>query len=111
MGPVDEAVCAWFFGWRRVPPVLAVALGLLALGACVADLVGVAVTHQSFGPGGPVAAWLITLAVALPTTGVGVLLAARRPCVPYDANRATAKRHRARTATGQCVQTAADHWG
>ena len=70
------------FGWRRVPPVLAVALGLLALGACVADLVGAAVTHQSFGPGGPVAAWLITLAVALPTTGVGVLLAARRPGNP-----------------------------
>jgi len=70
------------FGWRRVPPVLAVALGLLALGACVADLLGVAVMHRSFGPGGPVVAWLITLAVALPTTGVGVLLAARRPGNP-----------------------------
>jgi hypothetical protein len=70
------------YRWRRVPPALAVALGLLALGACLADLVGPAVIHQSYGPGGPVAAWLITLAVALPCAAVGTLLAARRPGNP-----------------------------
>ena len=69
------------FGWRRVAPGLAVALGLLALGACLADVVGSTALHQS-GPGGPAAEWLITSAVALPGTAVGVLLAARRPGNP-----------------------------
>jgi hypothetical protein len=66
---------------RRVLPVLAVVLGLLALGACLAGVLGSAALHQA-EPGGPVANWLITLAVALPATGVGVLLAARRPGNP-----------------------------
>jgi hypothetical protein len=69
------------FRWRRVAPSLAVALGLLALGACLADVVGSTALHQS-GPGGPAAEWLITSAVALPGTAVGVLLAARRPGNP-----------------------------
>ena len=62
------------FSWRRVPPALAVVLGLLALGACLVDPAGSAALHQT-GPGGPAADWLITLAVALPCTAVGVLLA------------------------------------
>jgi hypothetical protein len=66
---------------RRVPPVLAVVLGLLALGAVLADLVGSTVLHQA-APGGAVVNWLITLAVTLPCTAVGVLLAARRPANP-----------------------------
>ena len=60
---------------------LAVALGLLALGAVLVDLVRPAVLHQA-EPGGSVADWLITLAVTLPCTAVGVLLAARRPDQP-----------------------------
>src|ERR1700761_5874810 len=67
--------------WRRVPPALAVALGLLALGAVLVDLVGPMVLHQAV-PGDSVATWLITLAVTLPCTAVGVLLAARRPANP-----------------------------
>ena len=67
--------------WRRVPPALAVALGLLALGAVLVDLVGPTVLHQA-EPGGSVADWLITLAVTLPCTAVGVLLAARRQANP-----------------------------
>jgi hypothetical protein len=66
---------------RWVPPALAVALGLLALGAVLVDLVGPMVLHQA-GPGGSVATWLITLTVTLPCTAVGVLLAARRPANP-----------------------------
>jgi hypothetical protein len=66
---------------RRVPPILAVMLGLLALGAVLADLVGSTVLHQA-APGGQVVNWLITLAVTLPCTAVGVLLAARRPANP-----------------------------
>jgi hypothetical protein len=69
------------FGLRRVPATLAVALGLLALAACLADPLDSAALHQS-GPGGPAADWLITLAVALPGTALGVLLAARRPGNP-----------------------------
>ena len=67
--------------WRRVPSALAVGLGLLALGAVLVDLVGSTALHQA-APGGPVANWLITLAVTLPCTAVGVLLAARRPANP-----------------------------
>ena len=69
------------FGLRRVPAILAVALGLLALAACLADPLGSAALHQ-IGPGGQAADWLITLAVALPGTALGVLLAARRPGNP-----------------------------
>jgi hypothetical protein len=66
---------------RRVAPVLAVILGLLALGASLASVQGAVSTHQT-GPGGPAAGWLVTSAVALPATAVGVLLAARRPRNP-----------------------------
>src|ERR1700759_1658212 len=66
---------------RWVPPALAVALGLLALGAVLVDLVGRTVLNQA-EPGGSVANWLITLAVTLPCSAVGVLLAARRPANP-----------------------------
>ena len=59
------------FSWRRVPSALAVLLGLLALGATLVDPVVSAALHQA--PGGPVADWLVTLAVALPCTAVGVL--------------------------------------
>ncbi len=66
---------------RRVAPALAVALGLLALAACLADPADAAVLHQA-EPGGPVVNWLVTLAVTVPCTAVGVLLAARRPANP-----------------------------
>jgi hypothetical protein len=66
---------------RWVPPVLAVALGLLALGAGVAAVQLAVLFHQT-GPGGPAADWLITMAVTLPGTAVGVLLAVRRPRNP-----------------------------
>jgi hypothetical protein len=66
---------------RWVSPALAVALGLLALGAVLVDLVGPTVLNQA-EPGGLVANWLITLAVTLPCSAVGVLLAARRPANP-----------------------------
>jgi hypothetical protein len=69
------------FGSPRVAPVLAVALGLLALGACVADIPPSIALHQT-GPGGPVAYTLLIVAVAVPGTAVGVLLAARRPRNP-----------------------------
>ena len=69
------------FGWPRMAPVLAVVLGLLALGASLADIPPAIALRQT-GPGGPVAFTLITLAVAVPGTAVGVLLAARRPRNP-----------------------------
>ena len=69
------------FSWRRVPSALAVLLGLLALGASLGDPAASAALHQT-SPGGPVAYWLVTLAVALPGTAVGVMLAARRPANP-----------------------------
>ena len=69
------------FRSRRVAPVLAVALGMLALGASLASVQGMVLVHQA-GPGGAAADWLITSAVALPGTAVGVLLAARRPRNP-----------------------------
>ncbi len=70
-------------GWQavRVAPVLAVTLGLLALGAGLANLPPAIELHQT-GPGGPVAYTLILLAVVLPEAAVGVLLAARRPRNP-----------------------------
>ena len=69
------------FSWRRVPSALAVLLGLLALAATLVDPAGSAALHQT-SPGGPVAEWLVTLAVALPCTAVGVLLAARQQANP-----------------------------
>jgi hypothetical protein len=65
----------------RVAPVLAVALGLVAVGAGLAN-VPPAIELRQTGPGGPVAYTLILLAVVLPETAVGVLLAARRPRNP-----------------------------
>jgi MFS family permease len=70
------------FGRRRVAPVLAVGLGLVALGACVADVAVPEALRQPAGPGGWVADWLVTSAVALAGTAVGILLAARRPGNP-----------------------------
>jgi hypothetical protein len=64
-----------------VAPVLAVTLGLLALGAGLADVPPAVLLHQT-GPGGPVAYTLILLAIVLPGTAVGVVLAARRPGNP-----------------------------
>jgi hypothetical protein len=65
----------------RAVPALALALGLLALGASLASVPPAIAQHQT-GPGGAVAYTLILLAVALPGTAVGVLLAARRPRNP-----------------------------
>jgi hypothetical protein len=70
------------FGPRRVAPVLAVGLGLVALGACVADVAVPEALRQPAGPGGWVADWVVTSAVALAGTAVGTLLAARRPGNP-----------------------------
>jgi hypothetical protein len=61
--------------------VLAVVLGLLALGASLADVPPAIALHQT-GPGGPAAYTLLTLAVAVPGTAVGMVLAARRPHNP-----------------------------
>ena len=69
------------FGSRRMAPVLAVVLGLLTLGASLADIPPAIALHQT-GPGGPAAYALITLAVAVPGTAVGVVLAALRPRNP-----------------------------
>ena len=70
------------FGSRRIAPFLAVGLGLLALGSSLATVVAGPALHQPAGPGGWVADWVITSAVALAGTAVGVLLAARRPGNP-----------------------------
>ena len=69
------------FGSPLMAPVSAVVLGLLALGASLAD-VPLAIARHQTGPGGPVVYALVTLAVAVPGTAVGVLLAARRPRNP-----------------------------
>jgi hypothetical protein len=66
---------------RWIAPALAIGLGLLALAAVLAGLAAPAVLHQS-EPADPVVNGLITLAVTLPCTVVGVLLAARRPANP-----------------------------
>ncbi len=66
---------------RRVAPVLAVAVGLLALAVSLANVPPTVELHQT-GPGGPLVYTLILLAVVLPETAVGVLLAARRPRNP-----------------------------
>ena len=69
------------FSRRRFAPVLATMLGLVALGSAVVS-VQLAVQFQQTGPGGPAADWLITMAVTVPGTAMGVLLAARRPRNP-----------------------------
>jgi hypothetical protein len=66
---------------QQVAPVVAVALGLLTLGASLADIPPAVLQHQT-GPGGSVAYTLVLLAVVLPGTAMGVLLAARRPRNP-----------------------------
>jgi hypothetical protein len=66
---------------ERVAPTAAVALGLLTLVASLANVPLEVLTHQT-GPGGPVADWLTTAAVAVPGAAVGTLLAARRPRNP-----------------------------
>ncbi len=65
----------------RVAPVAAVALGVLTLGASLANVPLEVLTHQT-GPGGPVADWLTTAGVAVLGVAVGTLLAARRPRNP-----------------------------
>jgi hypothetical protein len=66
---------------RRPAPVVAVALGVLTLGFCLAAVPLDGLIHQN-GPGGPVADWLSTAAVVVPVAVVGILLAARRPRNP-----------------------------
>jgi MFS family permease len=66
---------------RRAAPVVAVALGVLTLGFCLAAVPLDGLIHQN-GPGGPVADWLSTAAVVVPVAVVGILLAARRPRNP-----------------------------
>jgi hypothetical protein len=66
---------------RQAAPVVAVALGVLTLGFCLAAVPLDGLIHQS-GPGGPVADWLSTAVVVVPVSVVGVLLAARRPRNP-----------------------------
>ncbi len=60
---------------------MAVVLGVLTLGFCLAAVPLDGVVHQS-GPGGAVADWLSTATVVVPVAVVGVLLAARRPRNP-----------------------------
>jgi MFS family permease len=66
---------------RQAAPVVAVVLGVLTLGFCLAAVPLDGVIHQN-GPGGPVADWLSTATVVVPVIVVGVLLAARRPRNP-----------------------------
>ena len=66
---------------RQAAPVVAVGLGVLTLGFCLAAVPLDGVIHQ-YGPGGPVADWLSTAAVVVPVAVIGVLLAARRPRNP-----------------------------
>ncbi len=69
------------FSSPRVAPAVAVALGVLTLGAGLAAAVLDSLIHQA-GPGGPAADLLFTAAVLVPAAGVGTLLAARRPRNP-----------------------------
>jgi MFS family permease len=69
------------FGSRRVAPALAVALGVLTLGAGLSTVPLDSLIHQS-GPGGPAADWLLTAVVLVPAAALGTLLAARRPRNP-----------------------------
>ena len=73
---VSAIVRSW-----RAAPVVAIALGVLTLGFCLAAVPLDGLIHQN-GPGGPVADWLSTAAVVVPVAVVGVLLAARRPRNP-----------------------------
>jgi MFS family permease len=69
------------FRLRRVAPVGAVALGVFALGFCLAGVPLDGLIHQ-YPPGGLVADWLSAAAVVVPVAAVGTLLAARRPRNP-----------------------------
>jgi hypothetical protein len=69
------------FSSRRVAPALAVAFGVLTLGAGLATVPLDSLIHQT-GPGGPVADLLFTAAVLVLAAGMGTLLAARRPRNP-----------------------------
>ena len=69
---------SWF---RRVAPVAAVALGVVALGIGMAEAPLDSLTHQA-GTGGPLADTLTTAVAILPATAVATLLAARRPRNP-----------------------------
>ena len=60
---------------------MAVALGVLTLGAGLSTVPLDSMIHQA-GPGGPAADWLLTAAVMVPAAAVGTLLAARRPRNP-----------------------------
>ncbi len=62
-------------------PVVAVALGVFALGFGLAA-VPLDGLIQQYPPGGPVADWLSAAAVVVPVAAVGTLLAARRPGNP-----------------------------
>jgi hypothetical protein len=68
--------------WRaRTAAAAAVVLGVVALGLAVATVLLDRVTHQP-GTGGPAADTFFTTVGAVPTTAVGMLLAARRPRNP-----------------------------
>ncbi len=69
------------FSSRRVAPALAVALGVLTLGAGLSGVPLDSLIHQS-GPGGPAVDWLLTAVVLAPAAALGTLLAARRPRNP-----------------------------
>jgi MFS family permease len=69
------------FSSQRVAPAVAVALGVLTLGAGLSTVPLDSLIHQA-GPGGPAADWLLTAAVMVPEAAVGTLLAARRPRNP-----------------------------
>ena len=69
------------FSSQRVAPAVAVALGVLTLGAGLSTVPLDSLIHQS-GPGGPAADWLLTALVLVPAAALGTLLAARRPRNP-----------------------------
>jgi MFS family permease len=69
------------FSSQRVAPAVAVALGVLTLGAGLSTVPLDSLIHQS-GPGGPAADWLLTAVVLVPAAALGTLLAARRPRNP-----------------------------
>ena len=66
------------FSSQRVAPAVAVALGVLTLGAGLSTVPLDSLIHQA-GPGGPAADWLLTAVVLVPAAALGTLLAARRP--------------------------------
>jgi hypothetical protein len=69
------------FRSQRLAPAVAVAFGVLTLGAGLSTVPLDSLIHQS-GPGGPAADWLLTAVVLVPEAALGTLLAARRPRNP-----------------------------